>query len=147
MYAPHFRLRSFDILHAESREAVLRHLLEALIEANVAYLEARPETPWLYESGVTYEEERFDRDDWNDIPETLVVKVGDCEDLAAWRIAELRMRAHEDARPHVTFDQRGARVTYHVTVRRADGRIEDPSRVLGMGRAAGVLAGGRAGHV
>lgn len=132
MYGPRFRLRSFDSLDSPTRESVLRVWLEALITANVAYLRANPDTPWLYESGVTYEEEEDGEDDWTDIPETLRLKVGDCEDLAAWRIAELRVRELEAAIPRVTIHASGSRVLYHVSVRRADGRHEDPSRLLGM---------------
>ena len=132
MYGPQFRLRSFDVLDAPSREAVLRLMMEALIAANVAYLLAHPETPRLYESGVRYEEEPDEQDDWNDIPETLALGVGDCEDLARWRIAELRVAGELTAMPRVTVFTQDRKVTYHITVRRAAGLIEDPSRELGM---------------
>lgn len=133
MYAPQVKLRSFDVLELAARESVLRLLLEALIAANSAYLQTYTNAPWLYASGVTYAEEEDGEDDWTDIPETLQRGVGDCEDLAAWRIAELRVREDETAaRPHVTVTTSGPRVLYHVAVRRADGRIEDPSRLLGM---------------
>jgi hypothetical protein len=111
---------------------VLRLMMEALIAANIAYLRLHPDTPRLYESGVRYEEEPGTQDDWNDIPETLSLGVGDCEDLAAWRIAELRVAGELAAIPRVTVFTEGRRVTYHVAVRRAAGAIEDPSRELGM---------------
>ena len=132
MYGPQFRLRSFDVLDVPSREAVLRLMMEALIAANVAYLRLHPETPRLYESGVRYEEEPGLQDDWNDIPETLSLGVGDCEDLAAWRIAELRVAGEQAAMPRVSVFTEGRRITYHIAVRRAAGPIEDPSRELGM---------------
>lgn len=111
---------------------VLRLLLEVLIAADVAYLRAHPTAPWLYESGVVYVEDAEGRERWKDIPETLSGEVGDCKDLAAWRIAELRVRAREDAVPRVRFERMGHRVKFHVWVRRQDGRDEDPARVLGM---------------
>ena len=132
MYAPRFQLRSFDRLDLASRETVIRLLLEALITANIAFLRSQPHTPWLYESGVVYEEEEDERDDWNDIPETYALRVGDCEDLAAWRVAELRARRGEHAIPRVSVQTVGLRTKYHVTLRRADGQLEDPSRLLGM---------------
>jgi hypothetical protein len=132
MYGPQFRLRSFDALDMPSREAVLRLMMEALIAANVAFLRRHPETPRLYESGVRYEEEPGTQDDWNDIPETLSLGVGDCEDLAGWRIAELRIAGELTAMPRVSVFAEGNRVTYHVAVRRAAGLIEDPPRELGM---------------
>jgi hypothetical protein len=134
MYGPQFRLRSFDVLDAPSREAVLRLMMEALIVANVAYLRRHPGTPPLYESGVRYEEEPGNQDDWNDIPETLSLGVGDCEDLAGWRIAELRVAGELAAMPRVSVRTEGTRITYHIAVRRAAGAIEDPSRELRMPR-------------
>jgi len=81
---------------------------------------------------VRYEEEPPGRDEWQDIPETIKRREGDCEDLGCWRLAELRVRSREDARPFVKCSVYGPRTVYHVAVRRAGGRIEDPSRVLGM---------------
>jgi hypothetical protein len=136
MYSPRLRLRAFDALDLVTRETILRLLLEVLIAENIAHLRARPETPWLYRAGVVYQKEPDDRDDWLDIPEVQLQGMGDCEDLSAWRIAELRVRDQEMAIPHVTIATQGSRVLYHVTVRRANGRIEDPSRALGMRESA-----------
>ena len=132
LYAPHFKLRAFDTLSDEAKVAALVHLLEGLSAVNEAWLREHPEAPWLYESGVRYEEEPQGRDDWQDIPETIVLRVGDCEDLGCWRLAELRTRGREYARPYVKQTVFGPRTVYHVAVRRADGRLEDPSRILGM---------------
>jgi hypothetical protein len=133
LYAPHFQLRAFDALTDHAKIAALEQLLEALTAVNVAWLREHGETPWLYESGVRYQEEPPGRDEWQDIPETLARREGDCEDLACWRLAELRVRSREDARPFVKRTVYGPRTVYHVAVRRPGGRIEDPSRVLGMG--------------
>ena len=132
MYAPLYQLRAFDVIDSDAKGRVLEQLLEALIAANIEYLRVCPSTPSLYESGVVYEEEPEDRDHWQDIPETLGLGVGDCEDLGCWRIAELRFRAAEPASPFITWREVGARTVYHIAVRRADGAIEDPSRLLGM---------------
>lgn len=135
LYAPHFKLRAFDALSDGARLEVLASLLEALVAVNVAWLREHPEAPALYESGVRYEEEPPGRDDWQDIPETIALRSGDCEDLGCWRIAELRTRGCEYAVPYVRRSVEGRRTVYHVAVRRADGRLEDPSRVLGMGQS------------
>jgi hypothetical protein len=132
LYAPHFKLRAFDALSDAAKIAALEHLLEALAAVNIAWLAENPHAPMLYESGVRYEEEPPGRDDWQDIPETIALRVGDCEDLGCWRIAELRTRVREYARPYVKQSVVGPRTVYHVAVRRADGRLEDPSRILGM---------------
>jgi hypothetical protein len=132
LYAPHFKLRAFESLSDDAKHTALAQLLEALAGVNEAWLRENPWAPSLYESGVRYEEEPDGRDDWQDIPETLALRVGDCEDLGCWRIAELRTRVREYARPFVKRSVVGARTIYHVAVRRADGRLEDPSRILGM---------------
>jgi hypothetical protein len=133
IYAPHFMLRAFDTLSDEAKMNALVQLLEALTAVNSAYLLEHARTPLLYESGVRYEEEPPGRDEWQDIPETLARRVGDCEDLGCWRLAELRVREREQASPFIKRSVVGpARTVYHVAVRRADGRLEDPSRILGM---------------
>lgn len=120
--------------HDESGRALLV-LLEALCSINGLYLAAQPFAWSLYESGVRYRAEPMGAENWLDIPTTLQRRVGDCEDLACWRVAELR-RSGVSAAPHFTwrFLPSGV-VLYHIVVRLADGRIEDPSRHLGMKRS------------
>jgi hypothetical protein len=130
-YEPAFRLR-FDLLDLRSRQSALVHLVEGLAAANAGHLQLHPRVPWLYESGVTYAEDPEGHECWTDIPETLSRGTGDCKDLVAWRLAEIRVREREEAFPVVTFARAGARVKFHIAVRRADGRVEDPSRELGM---------------
>jgi hypothetical protein len=132
VYAPKFELRSFDVLPAAAKEKALYAMLEALVAANEAYLTAHPTTPTLYASGVVYAEEPPGRDHWQDIPRTLELREGDCEDLACWRIAELRVKESEYARPLVRHQVIGSTVLYHVAVLRADGQVEDPAKTLGM---------------
>ncbi len=132
LYAPHFQLRAFERLSDRARIRALEQLLEALCGVNEEWLDEHPEAPWLYRSGVRYVEEPPGRDEWQDIPETLHRREGDCEDLACWRIAELRARLGEAAKPYVKRTLYGPRTVYHVAVMRADGRLEDPSRILGM---------------
>ncbi len=132
MYAPLFRLRSFAVIDSDAKERILEHLLEALVRADMEYLRVCPTAPALYESGVVYEAEPEDREHWQDIPETLGVGNGDCEDLACWRIAELRVRANERATPYITWRDLDDRRVYHVAVHRVGGEVEDPSRLLGM---------------
>ncbi len=137
MYAPSFRLVSFDLIPPGYKFGVLNHLLEALTIANVAYLLTHPNTPLLYQSGVRYQAEPDGRDEWQDIPDTMQRRTGDCEDLGCWRLAELRVGGEIGAAPFITVsdlpDQSGRLVTtYHICVRRQNGTVEDPSRLLGM---------------
>lgn len=109
------------------RAHALQILLAALTRTGKEYILAHPKTPLLYQSGVTYEEEPGEQDQWQDIPITLGIRHGDAEDLACWRAAELQARG-VDAWP--TFDFENG--CLHPKVRMPDGRLEDPSRILGM---------------
>jgi len=138
VYDPRFSLRSFDSLGADEKVAILHGLLEALILADILYLRHTPSAPLVYESGVRYEAEELGDDDWRDIPAILDHNGGDCEDLASWRVGELRIRlAEPSARPHITSSvvvhpTEGPYTLYHIQVQRSDGSIEDPSKLLGM---------------
>ncbi len=137
MYDPRFVLRCFDTLDADKKVAILHGMLDALILADTLYLQANPQTPGVYESNLVYEPEEIGRDDWRDIPSVLDHKGGDCEDLACYRVAELRHRNGEAAEAYVTWKlvkskRYGTFTLYHIRVKRADGTIEDPSKVLGM---------------
>lgn len=84
--------------------------------------------PSLYDSGVRYRRERPMAEHWQLPSQTIVAGVGDCEDLSAWRAAELK-NAGENA--EIVLIRAKPRL-WHVAVRRESGAIEDPSRILGM---------------
>lgn len=119
----------------------IHRLLECLAEIDADYLRTFPETPALYRSGVRYAQEPPGIEDFCDIPTILQsfhqrnpgerVFV-DCEDLAAWRAAELRL-AGVRAVPTFNFSPMiGGGASFHVQTLRPDGVIEDPSVRLGM---------------
>lgn len=138
MYAPHFRLKSFEVIPDGYKFGILQKLLEALTIANVAYLLKFPRTPLLYESGVRYLSEPPGRDEWQDIPDTLARGNGDCEDLACWWVAERRVRFNDPyATRRITVaqlpDDNGRKVTtFHISGYSPIIGREDPSRLLGM---------------
>lgn len=109
-------------------------LLLALYAVDLAYLSARPDTPPLYLSGVRYAREprevRGRVELWDSVPVVLAQGWGDCDDLAAWRAAELSL-AGVYALP-VLVEVAPASGRYHVVVWRSDGAWEDPSARLGM---------------
>lgn len=110
---------------------MLTAILEGLVRVNeIILLETM--LPPLYTSGVKYERE-CNTEHWLTADQVYARKMGDCEDLACWRAAELR-GAGDHAEVIVT--QGGSRL-YHVRVRRQGGQIEDPSRILGMGNVRG----------
>jgi hypothetical protein len=87
----------------------------------------------LYDSGVYYQPEREGEENWQDVPTCIIRRFADCEDLASWRAAEIRVRERVFAWPFFTWKRLpDGRTLYHIKVKRADGRIEDPSAVLGM---------------
>lgn len=138
MYDPRFVLNSFDTLSPDAKVKFLYHLLDSLILADTLYLQATPSCPLLYDAGLRYQAEEIGHDDWRDIPAVLEYRGGDCEDLACYRVAELRVRFGEPARPRITSrviasPKYGSFTLYHITVFRGDGAtIEDPSKNLGM---------------
>lgn len=149
MYGPRFCLRSFDSIALPQKIGVIEFLLNALTGANVAYLLIHPATPRLYQAGIPYVEEPDGRDDWQDIPETLARREGDCEDLGCWRMAELRVHDRDlESSWHITVADLPNRAgdlvtTYHIQIQRPEGvaiyppaalpgNVEDPSRALGM---------------
>jgi hypothetical protein len=90
------------------------------------------EMPPLYATPVVYRREPMGREWWENAADVLGVitgKSGDCEDLAAFRCAELRYYEDVDCRVKVVPTRRGS---FHAVVEYPDGTIEDPSRVLVM---------------
>lgn len=82
--------------------------------------------PPLYSSGILYRREPHGTEFWQNAIDLLRSREGDCEDLAAYRAAELRSIG-ELASVGVIQNPSGS---YHAVVRRQDGSIEDPSRIL-----------------
>jgi hypothetical protein len=114
-------------------QKVILWMMEALTRANQQLLEQYgDEIPLLYAAPVRYEAEA-DEEQWQDIRHILKSGSGDCEDLACWRTAELRVKAGLNAGPYIKW-RRGpeGNMIYHALTRWPDGRIEDPSLALGM---------------
>jgi hypothetical protein len=106
--------------------ALRAHVAASVRDIARAARAGRPLPP-LYTAGVRYS--RVDPNErWQLPSETFARRRGDCEDLAAWRAAELRLRGEPAT---VGVRRTGPRVLHAVVVR-ADGTIEDPSRKLGM---------------
>lgn len=110
---------------AEGRDA-----LAALVLRNLGQLR-RQRFPPLYQSRIRYKTGRAARAHWQTLRELHRSGSGDCADLAAARVAELR-HSGEDRAAVAVPKRTGRKNLYHVIVVRGDGRIEDPSRALGM---------------
>lgn len=139
-----FRTRIFtDLYSRAASERVLDRWLESLTLQDLDYLREHPDTPRLYDSGVRYYHSgRGDSsgvvDEWQDIPEAMNEGATDCKSLSAWLAAEYRFRGTDPGarccKKFALVDDPdvGSLLLYHVQVQRSDGRIEDPSRELGM---------------
>lgn len=89
--------------------------------------------PRLYNGSVRYEREpKGRREVWKGIKAIFRDGFADCDDLSAARAGELQASG-KDTGARVYIYRSGPR-TLHAVVRRSNGSIEDPSRVLGMGR-------------
>jgi hypothetical protein len=114
--------------------AALEAVAEGLVLLNVWMLQFASnrgvDLPPLYESGVVYRREPRGREWWanaNDVLGLVQSRSGDCEDVSAFRAAELRLYEDDYAVVRVVRTSRG---TFHAIVQHEDGTIEDPSREL-----------------
>lgn len=89
--------------------------------------------PGLYQSGVRWIADKPGRETFIDALHVIQRRGADCSSLAAYRVGELWAAGETgaDIAIHYKGFRDGYRL-YHVKVRRADGGIEDPSRLLGM---------------
>lgn len=90
--------------------------------------------PALDLSGVRYQREPARREQWLSATYLLARGVGDCEDLSAYQAAWLVVRGIDKRAQAVCRRVRSGLV--HCYVVRGDGKIDDPSKRLGMGGAA-----------
>jgi transglutaminase-like putative cysteine protease len=98
-----------------------------LVAPNVRLIKAG-RLPRLYDSGVRYAREPVGKERWQSATELLRSRRGDCEDLAGYLAAEIRVYDGLPARVLIVPNTMGG---YHA-VCSVNGRIEDPSRKLGM---------------
>jgi hypothetical protein len=122
-------------IHVPPHPGALEAVAEGLVRLN-EWLFSQAETlggielPPLYESGIVYRREPKGREWWESAADALGVtseRSGDCEDLSAFRCAELRYYEGTPCRVKVIRNRRG---NFHAVVEYGDGEIEDPSRVL-----------------
>lgn len=115
------------LFQVPARAAAFNASLEGLTRLNEHILQGAAMPP-LYSAGVVYRKEP--REVWRHAADVYAEGWGDCEDLAAWRAAELRTTGQDPRAAVVTYKSGPKR--YHAVVARGSGAIEDPSRVLGM---------------
>lgn len=118
----------------------LNIFVRTLCAYNVLWLRRNPRTPNIYQSGVRYEQMPAGVEEFKPIPMVLKAGRADCDQLAPWRAAELRVRHGIKALPEVK--QMGSSL-FHVYVRYPDGRVEDVSARLGMPIPKKLVIAGR----
>lgn len=106
--------------------------IEGQTGVNTVLMRRDPSLPPLYASGVKWEVRRGDPSEtkWRTPQEIVTSGWGDCQELSAYRAAELRVTGVDPA-AHVRVYPT-ERNTYHAVVARGNGLVEDPSVVLGM---------------
>lgn len=139
-------------------------MLESVTENNVEILRSHPEVPPLHTSGVRFRDEPWavgprrlpgGLEQFTHCLEILRRGWGDCAQLCAWRVGELRLGgwrvpdAPRGERANLRYYVKGycpqcsrggaqcfdsshpdRQRVFHVEVRRAGGAVEDPSRLL-----------------
>lgn len=114
---------------------VLEAFLEAMTALNTAIIRAG-QLPSVYDVA-RYKREPRGAEQWWTAERIAREGCDDCEGLACYRAAELRVYDAEPARVRVLPPRAGARrKVLHAVVERADGSIEDVARALGMRGAA-----------
>ncbi len=122
--------------------AALRQLVycHAQICAALMHSGQLPALPPLYKSGVVYRPEPNKGTGVEDFADPWTCfhrQWGDCDDLVIWRLAELIASGEQCPAPQV----RRAGTRMHVLIRRADGSLEDPSKILYPKKRKGPAAG------
>lgn len=121
---------------------VLDAALEATTRLNEAMLEAGEVPPFHEAVGrVRWKPEPPGQEHFDHAALVLGRGWGDCDDLAPWHAASLRVTGED---PDATaIVQRSGKKRWHAVVQRSDGSIDDPSRDAGMGQhGVGVLGAG-----
>jgi hypothetical protein len=106
--------------------------LEGLTGVNEVLMRRDPSIPPLYSTGAIWEIRPGDPSEtkWRYAPDVVTEGWGDCQDLSAYRAAELRVSGVDPA-AHVRVYPTGPN-RYHAVVSRGNGSVEDPSVILGM---------------
>lgn len=130
-HLPHvFHPGSDKLLNART----LRLSMEYMVGCNRVFLEESKRLKYkvlpLYRSGVVYDRTTW----WEPIPALYTRGYGDCKSLSAAWIAQAQHFKRIPSRPVFRFvDNEDGSIDYHILVQLSDGRVEDPSKVLGMG--------------
>lgn len=124
--------KALSALGVPSSAGTYSAALEGLTGVNEVLMRRDPSIPPLYSTGAIWELRPGDptEKEWRYAHDVATTGWGDCQDLSAYRTAELRVTGEDPAaqvRVYPTGKNR-----YHAVVARGDGSVEDPSVILGM---------------
>jgi hypothetical protein len=120
----------------DEKEAILNAALESVTRADETQLaRGLPTALEGIKKGVRWKPEP-PGDEHFDLGSTVLKRGwGDCDDLAPWHAASLRITG-EDPEAYAFVRPSGPN-RWHAVVQRSDGTVEDPSRAAGMGSVGG----------
>lgn len=120
----------------DEKEAILNAALESVTRADEAQLRrGAPTAIQGIRAGVRWKPEP-PGDEHFDLAGTVLRRGwGDCDDLAPWHAASLRLTG-EDPEAYAFVRPSGPN-RWHAVVQRSNGTVEDPSRAAGMGSVGG----------
>lgn len=131
--AMRIRLAVPEDINDDEKEAVMNAALEAVTLANIPHIEAGkvPPATMAIRGGARWRPEP-PGDEHFDLARTVVRrKHGDCDDWAPYWAATLRASGVD---PEATaFVRKSGPTRWHAVVQRSNGKIDDPSRMAGMG--------------
>lgn len=105
--------------------------LEGLTRVNEWIYRHRKDLPSVIDPAAKCRYQRETGEVWRHVADVLRDGWGDCEDLSAAMAGYYRSRGERRCRAAII--RTGPKMT-HAVVRRANGKLEDPSKTLGMGR-------------
>jgi hypothetical protein len=120
----------------DEKEAILNAALESVTLADQAQLaRGLPTAAEAIARGVRWKPEP-PGDEHFDLAGTVLRRGwGDCDDLAPWHAASLRMSGEDPEA--MAFVRRSGPNRWHAVVQRSNGQVDDPSRAAGMGVVGG----------
>ena len=128
-------LTCFEVsaIHPSMPDELLIQLNQAQVEALALINEVLLEwydIPSIYELKPRYFNDKVER--WRDIGGVLKDMKGNCKDLTAWRLAELRKRGVGCHAESIVERLSKRKLRFHTYVRLDNGGFEDPAKRLGM---------------
>lgn len=110
--------------------AIIEAMLDGLVQCNVLLIDTGVVPASPLDANVRYQREASGLEEWNMSIYVVRIGWGDCEDLACWEAAGMRVTG-EDPDARAALIQTGKHL-YHCVVELSDGSYRDVCPALGM---------------